>query len=176
MKKTNGKKTLRVIVLMVAAVLLASACFLIVRDVFSYTGLQDYHVRDLTVSLPEGFAEYVQDEFDYEIVWSKDEANYSIAVLAWRQSFDQQSNFASNFSEYTPEQFARRNTLTGVHELKMNREIPYVEYEKNGHYYMACVYKASDAFWIISFCAPATERDTYHSQFLKWARTVRLEK
>lgn len=54
--------------------------------------------------------------------------------------------------------------------------VTYFTYEKEisgkDFYYLASVYKANDAFWLVNFACEKKNADEYKDKFLKWASTV----
>ena len=43
------------------------------------------------------------------------------------------------------------------------------------YYYMAFAYKTNDAFWLINFACLDSEKSTYESKFIKWAKSIWFE-
>ena len=42
-------------------------------------------------------------------------------------------------------------------------------------YYVAVCCEGTDAFWIVNFATPLTNKDTYHDTFLEWASTITVK-
>lgn len=72
--------------------------------------------------------------------------------------------------------------------LKANNREEYVAKEGNGFlwftytqtvegqeiYYMTACYKSEDAFWIVNFATPETNRKKYDDKFMQWAESVEV--
>ena len=56
--------------------------------------------------------------------------------------------------------------------------VTYFEYERlnpengNLYYFITCLYKSADAFWIVEFATAAENREQYSPLFIEWAQTV----
>ncbi len=56
----------------------------------------------------------------------------------------------------------------------------YFTYEKDvsgkSFFYLASVYKADDAFWLVNFACESKNKDEFEPKFIEWAKTVEFEK
>ena len=101
------------------------------------------------------------------------------AVMALKEEF----SLISGFGDYSLEEYGllviESNGLEDT-ALKLNENVTYFTYttdlgDGDVYFYMAAVYKGSDAFWLIQFAAPAAQQEKYESQFLEWASSVVVE-
>ena len=99
-------------------------------------------------------------------------------VFALQEEFD----LVPGFGDYTLEEYGQlvlqANGLSKTTQLQKKNGLTYFEYEREvsekmgEYYYLAVVYKASNAFWLIQFSVPAENKDDYQQDFLKWAESV----
>ena len=65
------------------------------------------------------------------------------------------------------------------YKIKEEDGLTYFEYEKTvsgkDFYYLACVYKSEDAFWLVNFASETSNKDKYQPLFKRWAKTVKFE-
>ncbi len=65
------------------------------------------------------------------------------------------------------------------YEIKEEDGLTYFEYEKTvsgkDFYYLACVYKSDDAFWLVNFASETSNKGKYQPLFKRWAKTVKFE-
>lgn len=65
------------------------------------------------------------------------------------------------------------------YEIKEEDGLTYFEYEKTvsgkDFYYLACVYKSDDAFWLVNFASEASNKGKYQPLFKRWAKTIKFE-
>ena len=63
--------------------------------------------------------------------------------------------------------------------LKEDENLVYFTYEANvsdkDFFYTTVGYKANDSFWLLNFACEKENKDTYASEFLKWAKTVKFD-
>ena len=61
-------------------------------------------------------------------------------------------------------------------EIKEANGLVYFNYEKDANgksnTYLATVYKADDAFWLIQYCCPTDDYQKMEPGFIEWAQTV----
>jgi len=69
------------------------------------------------------------------------------------------------------------NKLTS--EMKTQKDYQYFTYEKSASgkdfFYTSAVFKTDDAFWLVNFACEVKDKDTYKTEFLKWADTIKFE-
>ena len=82
----------------------------------------------------------------------------------------------ASIKEYAEAVVANNN---GDYEIKEEDGLTYFEYEKTvsgkDFYYLACVYKSDDAFWLINFASETSNKEKYQPLFKRWAKTVKFE-
>lgn len=66
------------------------------------------------------------------------------------------------------------------YEVKEEDGLTYFEYEKQvsgkDYYYLACVLKSDDAFWLVNFASETSNKSKYQPLFKKWAKTIKFTK
>ena len=85
--------------------------------------------------------------------------------------------------DYTEEDYGRivlQGNNLDEKSLVVTEDLVYFTYvrpveEGKEYFYLAAVYKGTDAFWLIQFAAPETLQDDYETQFLQWAASVTVE-
>ena len=85
------------------------------------------------------------------------------------------------FGDITLEEYGdlvlKANGRTGI---KMNQDEGFIwfEYtdtpEEQEIYYLVVCCRSEDAFWIVNFATPATNRDQYKETFLSWAKSIKV--
>ena len=101
------------------------------------------------------------------------------AVLALKEEF----SLAPVLKDYSAEDYGRlvlRGNGMDEKDLVVTEDLVYFTYVRpveNGkeYFYLAAVYRGSDAFWLIQFAAPETLREDYEPLFLQWAASVTVE-
>lgn len=83
------------------------------------------------------------------------------------------------FGDITTEEYGdlvlEANGRTGI---QMNQEDGFIwfEYtdtpEQQEIYYLAVCCQSKDAFWVVNFATPATNREQYKDTFLSWAKSI----
>ena len=69
------------------------------------------------------------------------------------------------------------NGKTGI---QMNQEEGFIWFEytdtpgEQDIYYLAVCYQGEDAFWVVNFATPATNRGKYKDTFFDWAKTIKV--
>lgn len=66
------------------------------------------------------------------------------------------------------------------YEIKEEDGLTYFEYEKQvsgkDYYYLTCVLKSEDAFWLVNFASETSNKNKYQPLFKKWAKTIKFTK
>ena len=85
------------------------------------------------------------------------------------------------FGDITLEEYGdlvlQANNKTGI---QMNQADGFIWFEYTDTpdtqeiYYLAVCCKGEDAFWIVNFATPATNRNQYKEDFLSWAKTIKV--
>lgn len=125
--------------------------------------------EDFSITLTDEFEEATLDGF-YAAYESP-----SAAVFTLRES----KFFFGDISleEYVQLVF-KANGQIGM-KANSHRNMLWFSYEKvvdgRNMYYMAFCCEGEDAFWLVQFVTPSTNKDDYTETFLKWAESIRVE-
>lgn len=162
------KKLLSVIAI-VLAVLSLSACS--VLDSLSSKEKQ-YSTEGMTITMPGGF--YKTEQEGFKVCYARDDC----AVFALREGFDE----LEGLSELTLDEYADLVLENNELDKPVNdgAGLKYFEFERdvkddNGtetFSYLACCYRAGDAFWLVQFSCPKSKYGENRSDMLAWAETV----
>ena len=145
---------------------------LLIPSVFfaSDTSLPKTFIKeDFQITLTDDFKESQQDGFfaSYE--------SKSVLVFTLREA-------AENFEDITLEEYGElileSNNRTDATMHKSNELIwfEYTDTPKNQEfYYMVFCCQSEDAFWIVNFATPATNREKYKETFLQWAASINTD-
>jgi len=64
-------------------------------------------------------------------------------------------------------------------EVKDHANFKYFTYEKSNNgkdfFYVSTLFKANDAFWLVTFACEKKDQNFYQTEFLKWAETIKFE-
>lgn len=172
----NRKKGNRVGIVIFAAALVVG--FLL--------GLANIYLRDYLDSQPKNFSDdgisiTLTAEFEameYEGFTQCYEGKQA-AVMALREEF----SIAPVLKDYSVEDYGRlvlRGNSMDEKDLVVTEDLVYFTFVRpveNGkeYFYLAAVYRGSDAFWLIQFAAPESLREDYEPLFLQWAASVTVE-
>ena len=128
----------------------------------------------MEITLTDAFWEAEFEE--YTAVFNSKKAS----VFALREDFD----LVAGFGDYTLEEYAalvlQTNGLSKTTKVQKEDGLIYFEYEREvseklgDYYYLAVVYKSSDAFWLIQFATSVDNKEDYQQDFLEWAKTVKF--
>lgn len=130
-----------------------------------------FSAQGMSITLTDSFR-----EFDAEGFTVGYEAG-DVAVIGLKEAF----SLMEGFEDYTLEEYGNlvlENNEMDFCELETLEGLTYFEYlytdpDTNEDYqYFSCVYKASDAFWLIHFVTLEEEVETYAEQVVSWAKSV----
>ena len=160
------KKLLSVIAVILAVLTLA-ACAGLKGD-----GQRQYSSNGLTVTMEKGFRE--EEAEDYTVCFAKDD----FVVFALREGFDE----AAGFGDITLDEYAEFVLASNGLEkpIQSGDGFKYFEFENTvtedgetfRYNYIACCYRAANAFWLVQFSCPRSKYDEARSKMLEWASTV----
>ena len=66
----------------------------------------------------------------------------------------------------------KNNGLEGTSKIIEENGLTYFEYQSQGNYYMAVIYKSQDAFWLVQFSTRMEDAVVYKEEFVASAKTV----
>ena len=131
---------------------------------------KEFSAAGMTITLTSAFAE--QDIVSQTAYY----VSLSSIVTALKEDFTLYN--AAGIGDKTLTEYAQlvitANSLTAAVEEKDG--LTYFTYEKTlnskDYKYLACVFKATDAYWLIQFACEKDNYDKNEAQFKKWAKTV----
>lgn len=103
----------------------------------------------------------------------------SMAVLTLKEPF----SIMDGFEDYTIDQYAElviKNNNKNPESVKKENGLTYFEYtglnpnNNVTYYYLTALYKAEDAFWIVTFSCSNDEQEKYKETFIDWAGNVKF--
>ncbi len=123
----------------------------------------------MTITLTERFKEFDTD--NYTVSYTTDKC----AVFALEEAFtlfeDPENLTLRDYGQMILDNSGMNETSKLVEE----NGLLYFEYQVDTYYYMACLYKADDAFWLVQFTCDVDNADAYKPSFTKWAKTVAFD-
>ena len=129
-----------------------------------------YGDKGFNITLPSNFKTY--DAEGYDVCYDTKDC----AVFALKEAFDQAEGFGDlSLREYT-ELVLEANGLDNA--ITETDKYMYFEFEKTvddssePYEYLACCYRAEDAFWLVQFSCAKSDYDRYRPKMLEWADTV----
>ena len=133
---------------------------------------KDFSTNGMTITLTEDFVE--REYFGYTAIYTSSEAGVGVI----REAF----SLMPGFEDYTKEQYAQLVMQNNgkYAEIKTEGGLLYFEFDNSDptsdvtYYYVAYVYKTSDAFWLVQFSTTTDKADKYAEAFRKWAKSVRF--
>ena len=165
-QKKNGRKGT---VIMVVSIVLGLAIGLFLAEGSLNTASpKTFTKEDFQITLTDAF-ETTQEEGFFASYGSK-----TVMVLAVR---DGKEYFGDISLEEYGEFVLQANGRTGVHT---NREESYIWFEYTGtpgeqeFYYLAVCCESEDAFWVVNFVTPASNREKYKDMLFGWAETIKV--
>lgn len=99
-----------------------------------------------------------------------------VAIFALKEEF----NLLAGFEDYTLDEYAGMVIENNGKDCQVEHkdDLTYFtfDYAANGktYKYLSCVYKGTDAFWLIQFSTVADEYGKYESDIIKWAQSVKV--
>lgn len=167
-KKNNQKGA----VIMVAAIVLGAAIGLFLPGGFLSTEIvspKTFTKEEFQITLTDAF-EPTEEAGFFAFYRSK-----SVMVFTLREDKEL-------FGDITVEEYGdlvlEANNRTGI---KTNQGDGFIwfEYtdtpEEQEIYYLAVCSRSKDAFWIVNFATPASNRDQYKETFLNWAKSIKID-
>ena len=140
---------------------------------FSSSKPKEFSDNGMTITLTADFK-----AMEYEGFTQCYEGKMAV-VFAIKEEF----SVAPVLKDYTEEDYGRivlQGNNLDEKSLVVTEDLVYFTYvrpveEGKEYFYLAAVYKGTDAFWLIQFAAPETLQDDYETQFLQWAASVTVE-
>lgn len=135
---------------------------------------KEFSKDGMTITLTNQFAEkeYITQTVMYE---SRDSI-----VTALKESFSALEE-AGLGSDITPEEYAElviANNMLENCEIQEKEGLTCFQYDRTvdgkAFSYLATIHKAPDAFWLIQFGCLETDFPEKESQFIEWAKTVKV--
>ena len=123
----------------------------------------------MTITLTEEFREF--DAENYTVGYTTNKC----AVFALEEAFslfeDGESLTLRNYGQMILD----NNGMNGTTKLVEENGLLYFEYQVETYHYMACLYKADDAFWMVQFSCDVDNINAFKPIFAQWAKTVVFE-
>lgn len=166
-KKNSRKGAL----IMIAAIILGAAIGLFLPGGFlsiDTASPETFTKEDFQITLTDAF-EPAEEEGFFAFYNSK-------AVMVFTVREDKAQFEDMSLEEYS-QLVLKANNRDGV---QMNQENGFMWFdytdtpEDQEIYYLAVCCESEDAFWIVNFATPATNREEYKETFLKWAKTIKV--
>lgn len=135
---------------------------------------KEFKSNGLTITLTEDFVQKKQE--GYTVCYD----SASVAVLALRESFSLQTGMKDWTLQYYADLVKSSNashTPTTPKKVgdRMVMEHTFFNPDTNiTYHYYTCMYKGSDAFWLVQFACNAKEIDQHKADMVKWADSVRV--
>ena len=134
---------------------------------------KDFSSQGMTITLTDEFKSSSYEGFTlgYE--------SKSAVMFALKEDF----SVFPGFEDYSLEDYARLvadANQVDFSSLLTGQDFLYYSFINQGsdgsdYYYVATMFKGTDAFWLIQFATPAADQDKMHDQFLTWAASVTFE-
>ncbi len=133
---------------------------------------KDFSVEGMTITLTWRFSE--ENAEGYTACYDSKEA----AVFLLKEDF----SMLAGLEDYTLAEYAeavrKSNEQRSPEQVTQKEGLLTFEYEfydeaqSVTYHYLAVVYKATDAFWLVQFASPASLYEEYEPYFLTWAKSV----
>lgn len=178
-RKKGGKKSM-VISLIACAVILAlgigAKMLFDKKDNAKSSAPAEYTVDNMTITMTKGFEALEVEGYTGSFYCNE------VVMSTIQEKFADYEYYFPDIADWSVEEYADLSvSANGNYELKKNGDIPYFEFTspneltKEDYYYMASMYKAPDAFWIVQFAVPESEMNEYQPIFLDWAKSVKFK-
>lgn len=165
-QKKNGRKG---VLIMCAAIIFGFAVgFLLTRGLFSASP-KTFTKGEFQITLTDAFT-------------PKEQVGYFSCYHAKNAMVFTVREAKTLFGDITLEEYGelvlQANGRTG---LRINQEEGFIWFaytdtpEDQEIYYLAVCCQSEDAFWIVNFATPASNRDQYKETFLDWAETIQID-
>lgn len=165
-RKQSKKKAL--LICAISLVLGLAIGFLII-SIKNATKPQDFTEAGMTITLSDEFHSFTAQGYTFAYTTAES------AVFGLKEPF----SIAPGVENMTLEEYGQlviaNSNLEGKAQLTQGDGFMHFEFQVDSFYYLACVYKGNDAFWLVQFSCDTDNKDTYKSQFLDWAKTVTFE-
>lgn len=126
--------------------------------------------KGMSITLPGNFR--VSEAEGYDVCFERNDC----VVFALREAHDAADGFGDlTLKEYT-ELVLEANDLT--EQMTETAKYNYFEFEKTvdgsdePYSYLACCFRADEAFWLVQFSCMKSDYAKYRSEMLSWADTV----
>lgn len=135
---------------------------------------KEFTSNGLTITLTDAFVETKQE--GYTVCYD----SKSVAVIALKESFSLQEGVKDWTLEYYADLIKSSNSAhSPSNPVKVGDRmvIEYTFYNPDTnitYHYYTCMYKGSDAFWMIQFACDVNEIDEYKPYMMQWADSVRV--
>ena len=165
--RKRGKKT-GLIVILVAAVVGLVAGSLGGKVIANTEREKEFSAEGITITLTDKFRRYENENFTVGY-GAKDRS-----VLVSKETY----GALGVASDYTIQEYGQlvlsANGMEDTVQLQEIDGLTCFEYQAETYNYLAVLYKSQDAFWMVQFCTEIDKADTYESDFLKMAKTVKF--
>lgn len=125
--------------------------------------------KGMTITLPGEFKKFNAE--GYTVGYTTNKA----AVFALKEEF----SLFVGADNLTLQEYGQlvldNNGMTEDIQLMEHEGLTLFEYQVDNFYYLACVYKSHDAFWLVQFSCDESDADTYVNDFVAWAKTVKFQ-
>lgn len=137
--------------------------------------MQKYSDSGFTITLPKGF--YKKELASVTVYY---ESEYAI-LTALKESYTNLEPLGIN-NDSSLEDYAKAVLSNNQQDSELKKSddgnFVYFTYEKEvsdkDFYYMAAIFKAEDAFWLVNFACEEDNKDTYSKEFIKWAESIEV--
>ncbi len=166
------KKILTVLIL--TAILLSAVGCMGNQKVYE-ADAKDFTSNGMTVTLTEAFRETEQQ--GYTVCYDSN----AVAVFALKEAFSLQAGISDWTLEYYADLVKQSNAAHSPSDpvaVGDRMVMEYTFYNPNTditYHYYTCMYKGSDAFWLIQFACDVTQIDEYREHMISWADSVRFD-
>ena len=158
------------VLLLVAALVTMASCGGKVYE----ADAKEFTSNGLTITLTEAFVE-TQHE-GYTVCYD----SKSVAVIALKESFSLQAGVKDWTLEYYADLIKSANSAHSPSKpVKVGDRmvIEYTFFNPNTnvtYHYYTCMYKGSDAFWMVQFACDVNDIEEYKPYMMQWADSVRV--
>ena len=130
---------------------------------------KQFNKAGMTITLTEEFKEF--DAGNYTVGYTTNKC----AVFALEEAFSLFENGESMTVREYGQLVLYNNGMNETSKLVEENGLLYFEYQMETYYYMACLYKAEDAFWLVQFSCDADNISAFKDNFTQWAKTIACE-
>ncbi len=169
MEETKMKKLLAVLILAASLISMVSCGGKVYE-----ADAKEFTSNGLTITLTEAFVE--KEQAGYTVCYD----SKSVAVIVLKESFSLQAGI----KDWTLEHYAdliksSNSTHSPSNPTKVGNHMvmEYTFFNPNTnitYHYYTCMYKGSDAFWMVQFACDVNDIDEYKPYMIEWADSVRV--